>query len=66
MLAKGVFQPSNESMLVYEYGAMKTLKKLGFNFDPSKLSDTDMMFYSIIDDELAKVEKDEMKKARKK
>lgn len=44
---------------------MKNLKKLGFVFDPNELTDTDVCFYNVISDELSKVEKAEMEKARK-
>lgn len=65
MLAKGVFSPSDETRLVHEFHTMKNLKKLGFVFDPNELTDTDVCFYNVISDELSKVEKAEMEKARK-
>ena len=45
---------------------MKTLKKLGFSFDEKKLTDIDVSIFNVIDDELAKIEREEMKKPRKK
>lgn len=64
-MAKGVFSPSEETARVYEYHTMRNLRKLGFVFDPSELSDSDVCFYNIISDELSKVEKADLEKARK-
>jgi hypothetical protein len=45
---------------------MRTLKKLGFVFSADEIFDIDVNIYSVIDDELAKIEKEEMRKSRKK
>ena len=47
-----------------EYGCLKTLKKLGFSEDLSKLSDIEVEFFCIVDDEIAKINREEMKKRK--
>ena len=63
-MAKGVYDPSKETRFIYEFQTMKTLKKLGFWFDGSLVSDIDAQIFSIIDSELAKIESSEIKKTR--
>lgn len=64
-MAKGVFMPSEETKIVYEFHTMKNLKKLGFSFDPKKLSDIDVCFYNVISDEISKVEKAELERSKR-
>lgn len=40
------------------------LKKLGFVFDPSELSDLDVSIYSVISSEVSKIEKEDLSKAK--
>lgn len=57
--------PDRETGLVMEYVSMKTLKKLGISLDAKDLSDLEVEFFCIIDDEIAKINKEELNKSRK-
>jgi len=66
LLANGTYSPNGETGLVNEYGSFKTLRKLGFSEDISKLSDMEVEFFCIIDDEIARINREELKKSRNK
>jgi hypothetical protein len=57
--------PDRETGLVMEYGSMKTLKKLGISLDAKDLTDLEVEFFCIIDDEIARINKEELNKSRK-
>jgi len=56
----------NEALpLVAEYVQRSMLRKLGFTSSADDLSIFDVEAFSVISDEIARLEKEEMKKARK-
>lgn len=58
---------SNRMMMyVEEYFTKKTLKKLGYSFDPSELTTADVDAFNIIESVINKHEADQMKKVKSK
>ncbi len=66
MLYRGALVLNEESRLVHEFHTMKNLKKLGFDFSSDDLTEFDALAYNVISDELAKIEREEIKKAEQK
>lgn len=42
------------------------LKKLGYSFDIEELKDSEVLVFNVIEDELAKIRNDDLKKSRMK
>jgi len=61
-----VQSPGSGTIFVQRYLTKKQLAKLGYRFNPSKLSDYEVEAYMIVANELAKCENEDMKKASRK
>jgi len=62
----GTKQTNAAASVVDEYVSYQLLSKIGFRFDPSRLSQEQVQAYKVIASKLHKIEEFEAKKARNK